>query len=102
MVSQTLPMAAMFMRNKVLSWASIFLAFQSYLTEPINKAPSEKDAGSKPPLLRLVFAFISLATCYLEFFLPSTSPAAKNAITEAAASAASSATSIVSEATSAL
>lgn len=78
MVSQTLPMAAMFMRNKVLSWSAVFLALQSYLSEPVNK-PETADSAAQPPLLRVVFAAISLATCYLEFFFPGTSPALKRA-----------------------
>lgn len=102
MISQTLPMAAMFMKNKILSWAALFLAIQTYLTEPINKEQNEKEAGSQPPLLRLAFAFISLATCYMEFFFPSSSPGIRSAFTEAAASAASTATSVVSEATKSL
>lgn len=98
-------MAAMFMKNKMLSWAAVFLALQSFLTAPINKAPSEKEAGAQPPLLRLAFAFISLGTCYLEFFFPSTSPGLKKLASlagDAAASVASSATSIVSSATQSL
>lgn len=81
MVSQTLPMAAMFMRNKVLSWSAVFLALQSYLSEPINK-PETTDAASQPPSLRILFGVISLATCYLEFFFPGTSPALKRAAAE--------------------
>ncbi|KAM9905184.1 hypothetical protein OXX79_002310 [Metschnikowia pulcherrima] len=94
MISQTLPMAAMFMRNKLLSWSSVFLALQSYLTEPANK-PAGSDSGSQPPLLRLAFAALSLATCYLEYFLPSTSPTLKRA----ALAASSTASSVVAEAT---
>lgn len=83
MVSQTLPMAAMFMRNKILSWSAVFLALQAFLAEPINK-PASAD-GAQPPALRIVFALISLATCYLEFFFPGTSPALKRAAAEALA-----------------
>lgn len=102
MISQTLPMAAMFMKNKILSWTALFLALQTYLTEPINKEKSEKDAGAQPPLLRLAFALISLATCYMEFFFPSSSPGLRSTVTEAASAAASSVTSVVSEATKSL
>lgn len=90
MVSQTLPMAAMFMRNKIMSWSSVFLALQSYLSEPINKPKNDADAGLQPPLLKLTFALISLVTCYLEFFLPNTSPSLKAAIVKAGAEATSS------------
>lgn len=77
MISQTLPMAAMFMRNKIMSWSALFLAIQSYLSEPINKPQDDSQAGSQPPLLRVVFALVSLLTCYLDIFFPSTNPAIK-------------------------
>lgn len=76
MISQTLPMAAMFLRNKMLSWCAFFLAIQSYLNEPINKVEENDSAGSQPPLLRVLFAFISLITCYLELIFPNQNPAA--------------------------
>jgi len=76
MVAQTLPMAAMFLRNKMLSWSSVFLAVQSYLAEPINKPVDNKEV-SQPPLLRVIFAIISLVTCYIDIIFPSTRPAAK-------------------------
>lgn len=79
MISQTLPMAAMFMRNKLLSWSAFFLAIQTYLSEPINKPESSSDLGSQPPLLRIVFALISLMACYVEFVFPGTNPALKAA-----------------------
>lgn len=84
MMSQTLPMAAMFMRNKLMSWSAVFLAIQTYLSEPINKAPSS-DSASQPPLLRILFALISLATCYMEFVIPATNPSVKRAAQAAAA-----------------
>lgn len=83
MVAQSLPMAAMFMRNKLLSWAALFLAIQSYLNEPIN---AERAADAQPPFLRILFAFVSLGTCYLDLFFPSTSPAAKLSLMSKAAS----------------
>lgn len=83
-------MAAMFMRNKLLSWSSLFIAVQAYLNEPAYKEKSENSA-EQPPLLRIVFALVSLATCYIDLIIPSTSGTAKKAATVA---------SIVSEATS--
>lgn len=77
MVAQTLPMAAMFMKNKMLSWAALFLAVQSYLNQPTNRPADDKD--SQPPILRILFSLISLVTCYLEFIFPSASPAVKRA-----------------------
>lgn len=77
-LAQSLPMAAMFMRNKMLSWASVFLAVQSYLNEPINR-PAEEDQGQQSPALRVLFAVISLVTCYMDIVFPSTNPAVKRA-----------------------
>lgn len=85
MITQTLPMAAMFMRNKVLSWLAFFLALQSYLSEPINKP---QGGDGQPPLLRLVFAVVSLVACYIEFFFPSTSASLRRAAQIAAETAA--------------
>lgn len=76
MIAQSLPMAAMFMRNKLLSWTSLFLAIQSFLNEPTNK-PVDNDSTQQPPLLRVAFALISLVTCYVEYIYPSVSPKAK-------------------------
>ncbi|KAI5964508.1 hypothetical protein KGF57_001000 [Candida theae] len=77
-LSQSLPMAAMFMRNKMLSWASVFLSIQSYLNEPINK-PAEEDQGQQSPALRIAFAVIALITCYMDIVFPSTNPTVKRA-----------------------
>lgn len=89
-------MAAMFMRNKIMSWSAVFLALQSYLSEPINK-PEDDAAGTQPPLLRFVFALVSLLTCYLDLFFPSTNPQIKKS---ALSKAAETVSSVVSEATS--
>ena len=59
-------MAAMFMRNKVLSWSALFLTVQSYLNEPINKP--DADDGSQPPFVKIVFALVSVLTCYMDVF----------------------------------
>ncbi|KAK6203408.1 uncharacterized protein RJT21DRAFT_119567 [Scheffersomyces amazonensis] len=93
-VSQSLPMAAMFMRNKMLSWAAVFLAVQSYLNEPIN-APKKDSDSAQPPLLRIGFAFISLVTCYIDLIFPAANPAIKKAadVTAAVTSSIASASS---------
>ncbi|CAH6723426.1 uncharacterized protein CLIB1444_15S01024 [[Candida] jaroonii] len=91
MISQSLPMAAMFMRNKMLSWAAFFLAVQAFLNEPNHKPSGPDDAAQQPPFLRVVFAFISLGTCYMDLIFPGTNPMLRNAA-KAASTAAASAT----------
>ncbi|KGU22567.1 hypothetical protein MGS_04622 [Candida albicans P78042] len=76
-IAQSLPMAAMFMRNKVLSWSALFLTVQSYLNEPINKP--DADDGSQPPFVKIVFALVSVLTCYMDVFFPNTNPALRMA-----------------------
>lgn len=76
MVAQSLPMAAMFMKNKLLSWTSLFLAIQSYLNDPINKQ-DDPESTQQPPLLKIVFALIAVCTCYIDLIFPKTNPAAK-------------------------
>lgn len=84
MVAQTLPMAAMFLRNKMLSWTAVFLSVQAYLAEPNNKVKDEKDT-SQPPLLRVLFALISLFTCYIDIVFPSKPTNVAQKVVESAA-----------------
>ncbi|CAI5760551.1 unnamed protein product [Candida verbasci] len=80
-IAQSLPMAAMFMRNKMLSWAALFLSVQSYLQEPINKPEvANDDSASQPAILRVLFAFISVLTCYMDIVFPSSNPAFKKSV----------------------
>ncbi|KAG7665618.1 uncharacterized protein J8A68_000824 [[Candida] subhashii] len=96
MMAQSLPMAAMFMRNKILSWSAVFLAIQSYLNDPINAPPAEDGSTSTPASLRVIFALVSLVTCYMDVIFPSSNPGLKKAVVETAAE---SITSIIETAT---
>ncbi|KAL6454042.1 hypothetical protein SBY92_003499 [Candida maltosa Xu316] len=93
-LAQSLPMAAMFMRNKLLSWTSLFLAIQSYLNEPINKPPT--DEQSQPAILRVVFALVAIATCYMDVVFPGTNPGLQKAAKIASDAAAATATAAAS------
>ncbi|CAN3354301.1 hypothetical protein DICA3_B01816 [Diutina catenulata] len=78
MIAQSLPMAAMFMRNRMLSWTAVFLATQAFLNEPRHKPAADKDSAQQPASLRLVFALLSLVTCYIDLIFPSMSPQARS------------------------
>jgi hypothetical protein len=69
MFSNTLPLAAMFLRNKILSWAALFTALQVYLNEPPVRG---KDA--QPAWITLVTSVIGLVTCYMDFVIPKRLP----------------------------
>ena len=90
MISQSLPMAAMFMRNKLLSWTAVFLAVQAFMNEPIN-APKESEG--QPPILRVIFGIVSLLTCYMDLIFPNTASSAKRGIVSDVASSVASAAS---------
>lgn len=78
-------MVAMFMRNKPIAWSAFFVAFQSYLNEPLIKDP-EDDA--QPSLLKVLFAFIGLAMSYIDLLFPQVGhPPRKASITAATATA---------------
>ncbi|ODV98556.1 hypothetical protein PACTADRAFT_1026 [Pachysolen tannophilus NRRL Y-2460] len=105
-VTQSLPMAAMFMKNKALAWSAFFLSVQSYLNEPYNKpdvlADPSNDSnplGSQPPLIKVLFSIISLATCYMDVVFPTAGPgtSTKKSAVETATSVASAVTETVSK-----
>lgn len=58
---KVLPMAAMFMRSKILSWAALFIAVQTYLAEPAY--PKEGSSA----LSAISTALMSLAVTYMDF-----------------------------------
>ncbi|RLV96555.1 Uncharacterized protein JA1_000047 [Spathaspora sp. JA1] len=99
-MAQSLPMAAMFMRNKVLSWSSVFIAVQAWLNEPINAPPKENEGAQQPALLKVTFALVALLTCYMDVVFPGTNNNLKKSVGEAVTSAASEVASSAAEAVS--
>ena len=95
-VSQNLPMAAMFLKNKALSWACLFIAVQTYLNEPYIKDPSDDSSSG---IFKILFASVALGTSYLDlvfptmggFMGPNAAGTATEAATEAVAAAAATA-----------
>ncbi|EPS36852.1 hypothetical protein H072_9640 [Dactylellina haptotyla CBS 200.50] len=55
-MASTLPMAAMFLRNRTLAWASMSFAVQTWLSE----TPAMAAAGKQPAFFSIVFAAISV------------------------------------------
>jgi hypothetical protein len=81
-VSQSMPMAAMFMRNKLLSWFSLISSIQSVLNE-LNGEPVAE--GAQSGVMRIGLGVLGLAVCYMELALPgSFGGAPKKAIQTAA------------------
>ncbi|KAI9163286.1 hypothetical protein HJFPF1_04892 [Paramyrothecium foliicola] len=67
-ISSTLPMAAMFTRNKFIGWAAAVYAVQNWLSE---SEESRKKAAT-PGYFNVMMAVMALAVSYLPLFLPPT------------------------------
>ncbi|ODV63845.1 uncharacterized protein ASCRUDRAFT_67907 [Ascoidea rubescens DSM 1968] len=92
---QSMPMAAMFMKNKLLGWSGLTFAVQNYLTFHHDLKQPE-DAAS--PLLSLAFGFGGLIASYTDFIFPV--PKSTKIIGKTAEKIAETVTSVVSSATS--
>jgi hypothetical protein len=65
-VASTLPMAAIFTRNKTVGWTAVVFALQSWLAE----TPEQKRTATTPALFSVGMAFMSLIVSYMPLFLP--------------------------------
>jgi hypothetical protein len=65
-ISSTLPMAAIFMRNKYVGWAAVVFSIQSWLGE----SEETKKSSSTPGYFNVGMSVVSLLVTYLPLFLP--------------------------------
>ncbi|KAL2142512.1 hypothetical protein VTI28DRAFT_1069 [Corynascus sepedonium] len=65
-ISSTLPMAAVFMRNKYIGWAAVFFSLQSWLGE----SEETRKSNGTPGYFNVGMALTSLLVTYLPLFLP--------------------------------
>ncbi|SCW01269.1 LAFE_0D08856g1_1 [Lachancea fermentati] len=65
-LSQSMPMAAMFMKNKFLAWFAVISMLHYYLTGEVNESAS----ADQSPLLKIVMSLVSLLVCYMGLALP--------------------------------
>ncbi|GMM30967.1 hypothetical protein DAMA08_037120 [Martiniozyma asiatica (nom. inval.)] len=77
---QNLPLVAMFLKNKAIAWACLFLSFQTYLNEPYIKDPQDE---SQPAIFRVLFSLVAVGTAYLDLIFPTMSPAVQRIAKEA-------------------
>lgn len=55
-MASTLPMAAIFTRNKMIGWTAVIFALQTWLAE----TPEQKKKASTPGYFSVLMAFMSL------------------------------------------
>ncbi|KAL2269625.1 hypothetical protein VTJ83DRAFT_1809 [Remersonia thermophila] len=65
-LASTLPMAAIFMRNKYIGWTAVIFSLQSWLGE----SEEAKRSTSTPGYFNVGMALMSLLVTYLPLFLP--------------------------------
>ncbi|EGS22918.1 uncharacterized protein CTHT_0013960 [Thermochaetoides thermophila DSM 1495] len=65
-LASTLPMAAVFMRNRFLGWAAVVFAVQSWLGE----SEEMKRSTATPGYFSVGMSIMSLIVTYLPIFLP--------------------------------
>ncbi|KAL7274849.1 hypothetical protein RUND412_002233 [Rhizina undulata] len=66
-LSSTLPMAAMFTRNKMIGWTAVVFAVQAWL----NETPGALASGKQPAYFGVGMSLMSLGVTYLPLFMPS-------------------------------
>ncbi|CAL9735250.1 hypothetical protein MOSE0_H01530 [Monosporozyma servazzii] len=74
-VNQSMPMAAMFLRNKFIAWFSLLQSIHSLLntsTEQLNnnKTNNSNNVLDQSPLLKICFCIVGLVVSYLNLIFP--------------------------------
>lgn len=72
-MSSTMPMAAMFTRNRMIGWVSFVFSLQSWLSE----SPEQKKNASTPAYMSVMMSLMALVVTYFPMFLP---PQAKGGV----------------------
>nr|POE90146.1 uncharacterized protein CFP56_20613 [Quercus suber] len=65
-MASTLPMAAIFTRNKMIGWTAVIFAIQSWLSE----TPAQAASSGTPGIFAVGMALLSVLVAYMPLFLP--------------------------------
>lgn len=65
-MATTLPMAAIFTRNKMIGWVAVVFALQSWLAE----TPEQRKTAATPAYFSVGMSFMSLVVGYMPMLLP--------------------------------
>ncbi|CAG58393.1 uncharacterized protein GVI51_D01441 [Nakaseomyces glabratus] len=74
-VNQTMPMAAIFLKNKFIAWFSLIQSVHSYLntdeeTLEKNKSKTGNSALDQPPLVKVAMSLVGILVCYMNLVFP--------------------------------
>ncbi|GES65418.1 uncharacterised protein family UPF0139 [Aspergillus terreus] len=65
-MSSTMPMAAMFTRNRMIGWVSFVFSLQSWLGE----TEDQKKSASTPAYMSVLMSLMALVVTYFPIFMP--------------------------------
>ncbi|KAF2453114.1 hypothetical protein BDY21DRAFT_357326 [Lineolata rhizophorae] len=65
-VSSSLPMVAIFMRNKTIGWTAVMFSIQAWLVE----TPEKRAASTTPGIFSVLMSVMALLVSYMPLFLP--------------------------------
>jgi len=65
-MTSTLPMAAIFTRNKLLGWTAVLFSVQGWLSE----TDAQRAAASQPAYFSVGMSLLSLGVGYMPLFMP--------------------------------
>ncbi|CEP60057.1 uncharacterized protein LALA0_S01e02058g [Lachancea lanzarotensis] len=72
-LAQSMPMAAMFMKNKFLAWFAMLTTVHYALNG------GDEASADQGPLLKILMSAVSLGVCYMNVVFPQPGPADKKA-----------------------
>ncbi|CCD22675.1 uncharacterized protein NDAI_0A05200 [Naumovozyma dairenensis CBS 421] len=75
LVNQSMPMIAMFLRNKFIAWFALIQCIHYYLNtdeEEVEKNKTKENASplDQSPLIKVLMSTVGLITCYLNLAFP--------------------------------
>ncbi|KAJ6009664.1 hypothetical protein N7499_004938 [Penicillium canescens] len=76
-MSSTMPMAAMFTRNRMIGWVSFVFSLQTWLGE----SPDQKKNAATPAYMSVLMSLMALVVTYFPLFMPPQAPGGRAAPT---------------------
>ncbi|KAL1959624.1 hypothetical protein VTO42DRAFT_1659 [Malbranchea cinnamomea] len=75
-LASTMPMAAMFTRNKIIGWTSVVFSLQTWMSE----SAEQKRTANTPAYLSVMMSLMAVIVTYLPLFFPP--PAARGSTSQ--------------------
>lgn len=74
LVNQSMPLVAMFLRNKFIAWFALIQSVHYYFNTDPDEAAAALDAGKssmdQSPLMKVLLSTVGLFVCYMNLIIP--------------------------------